>query len=452
MAAFQVAYLPIGVPTFHLETARARVEKTRDLLADIIFDLGFSEEALAAPEDLLLSVDAVEEFLAGQTPSLVVLQNATFANGAYTEAVLAATDAPVLLWSLRDPAADGSRLKLNSLTGAFSAGNRMVHAGRTFLYVLGEPDEEACVSEVRAVLAAAACKARLAGAKLGSIGEPPQGFDFGRVDAAALAETFGMEAETLDIHELFTQAKAFSGAELHTYIDEAYALFPGLDAIPKENVRGYAALMKAYEDTVREHAFAAISSRCWPDCFVDFGTPVCAVLSLLGDRGIPASCEGDAAGALSMLIGYMLSGRAVFFGDPVAVDAEANTITFWHCGAGAPSLARADEGPAVGVHANRRIGPTMNFGCKAADAVTVFRVGQCADGRFRFFVGKGSALDAPRQYQGTSIVVCWDGGVEDMVKRAVAAGWEPHFAVIYGDVAAELSALARLYGLEAERF
>ena len=153
-----------------------------------------------------------------------------------------------------------------------------------------------------------------------------------------------------------------------------------------------------------------------------------------------------------MLIGHLLSGQAVFFGDPVAVDAEANTITFWHCGAGAPSLAREAEGPAVGVHANRKIGPTMNFGCKAADAVTVFRVGQCADGRFRFFVGTGSAVDAPRQYQGTSLKVRWNGGVEFMVRHAVEAGWEPHFAIIYGDVEAELLALAKLYGLEAERF
>ena len=47
-------------------------------------------------------------------------------------------------------------------------------------------------------------------------------------------------------------------------------------------------------------------------------------------------------------------------------------------------LKREDTGATIGVHPNRKIGPVMDFGCKAADKVTVFRVGQKADGSFRF--------------------------------------------------------------------
>ena len=80
-----------------------------------------------------------------------------------------------------------------------------------------------------------------------------------------------------------------------------------------------------------------------------------------------------------------LSEQAVFFGDPVSLDESENTITFWHCGTAACSIAREDTGATIGVHPNRKIGPVMDFGCKAADKVTVFRVGQKADGSFRFF-------------------------------------------------------------------
>ena len=39
------------------------------------------------------------------------------------------------------------------------------------------------------------------------------------------------------------------------------------------------------------------------------------------------------------------------------------------------SISREDTGATIGVHPNRKIGPVMDFGCKAADKVTVFRVG-----------------------------------------------------------------------------
>ena len=57
------------------------------------------------------------------------------------------------------------------------------------------------------------------------------------------------------------------------------------------------------------------------------------------------------------------------------------TITYWHCGMAACSLARKDTGAQVGVHPNRKIGPTMDFGCAACEHVTVFRVGRKPDGR-----------------------------------------------------------------------
>ena len=104
------------------------------------------------------------------------------------------------------------------------------------------------------------------------------------------------------------------------------------------------ALYKAYSDFVKDNNVAAISSRCWPDFFVEFGTPVCGVLSLLNDNSVAASCEADAYGAISMLIGMKLSEQSVFFGDPVSLDKNENTVTFWHCGTAACSLAHESTG------------------------------------------------------------------------------------------------------------
>jgi L-fucose isomerase-like protein len=149
-----------------------------------------------------------------------------------------------------------------------------------------------------------------------------------------------------------------------------------------------------------------------------------------------------------MYIGMKLTGRPVFFGDPVSLDEGENTITYWHCGTAACSLARKDTGAAVGVHCNRKIGPTLDFGCQACEAITVFRVGRKPDGSFRFFIMRGRALDKPKQFNGTSVVVAAEKPVAEIVNRSVKEGWEPHFAVVYGDVAQELELLAEFMGIE----
>ena len=116
------------------------------------------------------------------------------------------------------------------------------------------------------------------------------------------------------------------------------------------------------------------------------------------------------------------------------------------------SLARKDTGACVGVHPNRKIGPAMDFGCEACEEVTVFRVGRKPDGTFRFFIAEGEALDKPKQFQGTSVVVKTKSGAKDVVYGSVKDGWEPHFVVIYKNVAAELEKLGHMIGVQVCRF
>ena len=201
-----------------------------------------------------------------------------------------------------------------------------------------------------------------------------------------------------------------------------------------------------------EKGIGALASRCWPDFFTAFGTPVCAVLSILNDLGVAAACEGDLYGALSMYLAMQATGQSAFFGDPVSLDEAENTLTFWHCGMAACSLAHPDAGACTGVHCNRKIGPTMEFGCRPASAVTVFRIGKKPDGGFRFLVARGQALEKPRQFYGTSVVVKTESPVRALVEQTVRAGWEPHFAVAYGDAMRELKILGDLLNIEVQEY
>lgn len=440
---FEVAYIPIGVPTFHLESARIEFEKSIRLISSL------TEEAVY-PENMLLSINDLNSYLDTINPGLIILQNITFANAAYASEILKRFTCPVLLWTLREPVIDGGRLRLNSLTGAYSAGNALrAFRDGEFEYVFGSPEEEAVAAGVGAAIRAARIKHQLRDLKMASIGHTPQGFGFGRALDAELMHGFGVTLDSIEARELIDKAKSYTDEECASYLEEAKTMMGSLDETPEKNVKDFARLYKAYRTYVEENRIGALSSRCWPDFFTAFGTPVCSVLSLLNALGTAASCESDVYGALSMYIGMQLTGNAAFFGDPVSMDEEEGTITFWHCGMAPCTLARKDTGAEVGVHPNRKIGPVMDFGCQAWDKVTVFRVGRRADGSFRFFIASGEALDRPKQFCGTSVVVKTEHDAKDIIVKSVKSGWEPHFVVIYGDVAEELTMLAHMLGMEA---
>lgn len=446
MSNYNVVYVPIGVPTFHLESAQIEFNKSVELLSSLT-------ENLIAPDEMLLSIDKLNSFLDNVTADLIVLQNITFANSAYTAEVLRRFSCPILLWTLREPVIDGGRLRLNSLTGAYSAANTIKQfRNEPLQYVFGSPEEDKVKAQIGAVIRAAEIKKELRSLNIACVGHTPQGFGFGRALDNELMKSFGANLISIEARELIEKAKAYTEEEIEEYLTDAQNRTVGLDNTPENNRKDFARLYKAYDEFVKSNNIGALSSRCWPDFFTSFGTPVCAVLAMLNDLGVSASCEADTYGALSMYIGQRLSGVPAFFGDPVSLDEKENTITFWHCGTAACSLAREDTGAKIGVHCNRKIGPTMEFGCKPCDKVTVFRLGKDEKGGFRMFLCSGSALDKPKQFNGTSLVVKTENNAEQIVKSSVKAGFEPHFVVIYADVKSELVALGEMLGIDICEF
>lgn len=442
MSGYQVAFVPIGVPTFHLESANDQFNRSVTLLNKL------SDDCIC-PTSPLLQIEDLKAYLRTLDADLVILQNTTFANSAYATEVIKATDCPVLLWTLREPVIDGTRLRLNSLTGAYSAGNLMHHMGRdNYEYVFGSPEEEQVIAAIDATIKAAKLKNSLKSLTIAAIGQTPQGFGFGRGMDAEVARNFGSNLESIEARALMTIANNYKEEDYAYLREEANSKMLGLEKLPEANVDGFLRLYKAYQSFVDDNHIGAIASRCWPDFFTEYKTPVCGVLGMLNDIQVAASCEADLYGALSMFAGIELSNEPVFFGDPVSLNEEDSTVTFWHCGTAACSLARPDKGPTMGVHPNRQIGPTMEFGCKPADEVTIFRIGRNPDATFRLFIAKGEALDVPQQFYGTSIVVKTEMNAGALVTKSVKEGWEPHFVVIYKDVARELEVFGNMMGFE----
>ncbi|MBQ4365216.1 MAG: fucose isomerase, partial [Clostridia bacterium] len=78
--SFQFAYVPIGVPTFHLESAQKAFDDSVSLLQKL-------DPSVKVPDEMLLSLPKLGAFLDTLSPDFVIVQNVTFANAAYMSEV-----------------------------------------------------------------------------------------------------------------------------------------------------------------------------------------------------------------------------------------------------------------------------------------------------------------------------------------------------------------------------
>ena len=97
--SFQVAYIPVGVGTFHLESARTEFEKSKNMISQLTGEGVY-------PDKMLLTLEDLDTFLDRIHPDLIILQNITFANAAYE---LSGAEAVCVSHSLVDPAGAGHR-------------------------------------------------------------------------------------------------------------------------------------------------------------------------------------------------------------------------------------------------------------------------------------------------------------------------------------------------------
>jgi len=438
MVPIKIAFLPLGRPTFDMEAANRCVEESKRLLRSLA-------ASCALPDGLLVSPEAaaafLKEALAQGEPEALVVQATTFIDARFIREIMALSELPILLWGVREPRVNGTRLSLNSMTGVNSLSNAMVSQGRRFALLLGDPTEPELAEDMRRHLNALRIVRELKTLKIGLLGRHPDGFFFSGADPLELA-AIGPQLVELDLARMFRRAQEVTEAEMQPALQSVAGKVRGLEAIPADSVRKFAQMQTALLKEIRDQGISMVAVRCWPEFYTDFGAAACSTVSSLIDAGIMASCEGDIHGAVTMHIQRQLAGSAPYLGDLVHIDEAKDSGVFWHCGAGAFSLARPDTGARAGLHPNRKLGFTLEFGLKAG-RVTVNRLGPdpSAPGRYRMLNLTGEALDEPQKFWGTSVEVGFGQPVRPLFRTLMKQGWEPHYSLVYRDIRDEIRIL-----------
>ncbi|MDR0812084.1 MAG: fucose isomerase, partial [Paludibacter sp.] len=148
------------------------------------------------------------------------------------------------------------------------------------------------------------------GARIGAIGARPSGFQTVRASEKILQRA-GITVVPVDLSEILGSA------------DEI--LDNDKDVLEKiRSIHGYATVPDGYEKKLLKQAkfgvaverwiaandIDAVAIQCWDSLQTNYGCAACVTMSMLGDKLIPAACEVDIAGAVSMYILSLASGNA----------------------------------------------------------------------------------------------------------------------------------------------
>ncbi len=469
-----IAVVTVGRPTFDLAFGVETAAAARGVLA------GLGAIVVADPH-VATSVDELDRVAdeldgAGAPIDVVVVLQATFADATMIVELAEHCAVPIVCWSFPEPRT-GQNLRLNSLCGANLAAYSLRRREHRAVFVYVDPsddgaservgaaldiavndgaglrhpgnDHHRCFSE-EAVAAAERVADVLRGSILGVIGEHPAGFEPCAHDPDAITALTGARCDRIDLDQLFAKADRIEHDELRAIEHRVRASLGPVEHLRASGLEQSLRLYGGLRSLAGQRRWAAVSTRCWPECIERYRGAVCAPHGMLTADGVPAVCETDVYGSLTALILRELAGSDPFVADLVDADRSDGTSVVWHCGAASLGIANLADGPPHGaLHPNRRRALAHEFALRPG-RVTIARVSQLVDGP-AMVIGGGEMLRRRRPFSSTCGVLRWDESVDDVLDTIFGFGLEHHYGVVLGDHREALAALADRWNVPVVR-
>lgn len=278
-------------------------------------------------------------------------------------------------------------------------------------------------------------------ARIGQIGTRPLGFNTCRA-SEKLLQASGITVVPADLSEILYAAEAIEDSDTDLLRQmEKVAGYAEMPESYREKLRLQCKFGVAVNRWVEANQVDAVAIQCWDSLEQNFGCAACVTMSMLSEAGIPAACETDIAGAVSMLALTLASKEPSAIADWNNNFAEnRNKCVCTHCGNFPKSFIGNDNlrlGP-LGV-LGRTLGKINTFGAVyakvSAGDFTFFRIStDDTKGMIKAYVGEGKMTDDPYGMDGC-IVVTEVPELQKLMKYICKNGFEHHVALVRADVA-----------------
>ena len=276
-------------------------------------------------------------------------------------------------------------------------------------------------------------------ARIGAIGARPAGFQTVRASEKLLQKS-GITVVPVDLSEILGAARKIedTDAELLKKLEEikCYA------AVPKEYSDKLVLQAKfgvAVERWIEANQIDAVAVQCWHSLEQNYGCAACVTMSMLGEKLLPAACEVDIAGAVSMYaLTLAAQGQSALLDWNNNFAEDRNKCVCTHCGNFPKSFVRNDlKLGTLGV-LGRTLGKVNTFGAVYGKVTkgdfTFFRIStDDTKGAIKAYLGTGEITDDPYGMDGC-IAVTKVNNLQTLMKYICKNGFEHHVAMVRNDV------------------
>ena len=276
-------------------------------------------------------------------------------------------------------------------------------------------------------------------ARIGAIGARPAGFQTVRASEKLLQKS-GITVVPVDLSEILGAARKIedTDVELLKKLEEikCYAV------VPKEYSDKLVLQAKfgvAVERWIEANQIDAVAVQCWDSLEQNYGCAACVTMSMLGEKLLPAACEVDIAGAVSMYaLTLAAQGQSALLDWNNNFAEDRNKCVCTHCGNFPKSFVRNDlKLGTLGV-LGRTLGKVNTFGAVYGKVTkgdfTFFRIStDDAKGAIKAYLGTGEITDDPYGMDGCIAVTKVDN-LQILMKHICRNGFEHHVAMVRNDV------------------
>ena len=276
-------------------------------------------------------------------------------------------------------------------------------------------------------------------ARIGAIGARPAGFQTVRASEKLLQKS-GITVVPVDLSEILGAARKIedTDAELLKKLEEikCYA------AVPKEYSDKLVLQAKfgvAVERWIEANQIDAVAVQCWDSLEQNYGCAACVTMSMLGEKLLPAACEVDIAGAVSMYaLTLAAQGQSALLDWNNNFAEDRNKCVCTPCGNFPKSFVRNDlKLGTLGV-LGRTLGKVNTFGAVYGKVTkgdfTFFRIStDDTKGAIKAYLGTGEITDDPYGMDGC-IAVTKVNNLQTLMKYICKNGFEHHVAMVRNDV------------------
>lgn len=276
-------------------------------------------------------------------------------------------------------------------------------------------------------------------ARVGAIGARPASFQTVRASEKLLQKS-GITVVPVDLSEILGAARKIedTDVELLKKLEEikCYAV------VPKEYSDKLVLQAKfgvAVERWIEANQIDAVAVQCWDSLEQNYGCAACVTMSMLGEKLLPAACEVDIAGAVSMYaLTLAAQGQSALLDWNNNFAEDRNKCVCTHCGNFPKSFVRNDlKLGTLGV-LGRTLGKVNTFGAVYGKVTkgdfTFFRIStDDTKGVIKAYLGTGEITDDPYGMDGCIAVTKVDN-LQILMKHICKNGFEHHVAMVRNDV------------------